>query len=76
MSVTPEKLTEFAKQLAALAAIFNPGAAATVQLLVAAAAQLNEMVALIKQDDPEMWAKISADFNSAAAAYEAAVPKK
>lgn len=73
--MTQEQLAQFAKQMVALAAIFNPGAAASVELLIAAATQLNEMVASIKRNDPDMWDKVSKDYKDSLAAFDASVPK-
>lgn len=75
MSLNKEQIQAFAQQFSALAAIFNPGAAASIQLLVAAATQLNEMIGTIKKNDPEMWNKVADDFNAAVAAFDASVPK-
>lgn len=74
MKLTAEQLAEFAKQLSALAAVFNPGAAASIQMLVLAATELNGMVKSIRENDPQLWEKSAANFKEARAAFDASQP--
>jgi hypothetical protein len=74
MKVTAEQVLAFAKQLAALASIYNPASAATVSAFVAAGVELNSMIQSIRENDPDMWAKVSSETNSVVAQYEAGLP--
>lgn len=75
MTVTKEQVEAFAKELTALASIFAPTEAMAVASLVTAASQLNTMIQNIKNNDPDMWSKVSAETNEVVAQYEAGLPK-
>lgn len=76
MKLTAEQIEAFAKQMAALASIFAPGSAMAVSALIAAGVELNSMIASIKKNDPEMWAKVSKETNDTVAAYLAGLPQE
>lgn len=76
MKLTAEQVEAFAKQMTALASIFSPGSVPIVAALVAAGTELNSMISSIKENDPEMWAKVSSQTNQVVAAYMAGLPKE
>lgn len=76
MKLTAEQIEAFAKQMAALASIFAPGSAVAIAALVAAGTELNSMIASIKKNDPDMWAKVSQETNDTVAAYLAGLPSE
>lgn len=69
MKLTAEQIEAFAKQMAALASIFAPGSATAISALIAAGTELNAMIKSIKENDPEMWAKVVAETNTTVDAY-------
>jgi hypothetical protein len=71
--LTQEQVMAIAAQLAQLAAIFNPAAAGSIGALVGIGAQLTAMINAVRTNDPEMWARVSADFEDAKAKFEASV---
>ena len=72
-NLTAEQIAALAPQLGGIAAIFNPGSAAAIGGLVQVGTQLFAMLQQIKANDPEMWAKVSADYRDAVAGFEASV---
>jgi hypothetical protein len=73
MNLTPEQVVAMAANLTAIASLFNPAAAATVNGAVQIGSQLYLLLAQIKANDPEMWKRVSADFDVAAAGFRASV---
>jgi hypothetical protein len=76
MKLTAEQIDAFAKQMAALASIFAPGSATAISALIAAGSELNSMIASIRQNDPDMWAKVSQETNDTVDAYLAGLPSQ
>lgn len=77
MKLDLTKVSAIADQLAAVAVMVNPGAGASVALvkeLLVAGAQLNSLIAGIKANDPDLWAKVSAGFDQALADFDASIP--
>lgn len=70
---TQEQLMALAAQLAAIAAIFRPDVAGGLQGLITIGGQLTTMINAIRTNDPAMWQKVSADFDTAKAGFEASV---
>jgi Pyruvate/2-oxoacid:ferredoxin oxidoreductase gamma subunit len=71
--LTQEQVMAIAAQLAGLAAIFNPAAAGSISALVGIGTQLATMINAVRTNDPELWAKVTADFDAAKAGFEASV---
>jgi hypothetical protein len=67
--MTRLELEELARQLLGVASIFAPGHAAAVGALLGVATKLNDMLREIRDNDPEVWAKISKDYNAAVEAF-------
>lgn len=73
--MTKEQVLEFAKEFAAIAAAYAPGTGTSLNMLVLAATQLNEMVNAVRTEDPELWAKSVANFKRAHEAFDASQPR-
>lgn len=71
--ITAAQLAQLAQQLAGIAAIWNPAAAAAVGGLVQVGTTLYALLQQVKENDPEMWAAVTADYQDAVAAFEASV---
>lgn len=69
-------LMAIVSQLSAIAAIYAPGKGQAVIELLAVAARLNNMIAQIKDNDPQAWAEVSANYGDALARFEASVKAK
>lgn len=72
---TPEQIAAIAEQLAGVAAVFAPGSAMAIGLLIKAGAELNTLVGAIKAqteaDAPEVWAQVQRDFSDAVSVWDA-----
>ena len=71
-----EQIATLGQRLVEIAAMFSPGHAAaigTVVKVVGVASELNDLVRAIRDNDPEMWAQVSADYGDALAGFQAAV---
>lgn len=71
MKLTADQIILLANALAGIGQAFNPAAAASLRALLTVGTELNNMIQSIRTNDPEMWAKVRADFGEAAAAFEA-----
>lgn len=68
------KIESLANELASVAAIFAPGSATAIGLLLKTGAALNGLIADIKAqteaDAPEVWQKVEDDFSHAVEAWQ------
>lgn len=73
--MTKEQVLQFAKEFGAMAAAYAPGTGTSLNMLILAATQLNDMVNAAKAEDPELWAKSVANFKRAHEAFDASQPR-
>lgn len=71
--MSAEQIKSIAEKLAMIAGIFNPAAAASLTALLEAGTELNDLIAAIRSNDPELWARARADVGAAIAAWDASV---
>lgn len=75
MAMTKEQMLQFAKEFGAFAAIYAPGTGTSLNMLILAATQLNDMVNAVKAEDPALWEKSVANFKRAHEAFDASQPR-
>lgn len=78
MPLDRSNIAALVEQLAGVAAVLAPGHAGTVAALrglLEVGTELHDLIARIRREDPEAWAAVSADFNSALAGFEASVAR-
>lgn len=71
-----EQIAALGARLVEIAAMFSPahaGALRSVVAVVGVASELNDLVRAIRDNDPEMWAQVSADYGDALAGFQASV---
>lgn len=73
--MTKDQILAFAKEFGVFAASYIPGTGTSLNMLILAATQLNEMVNNVKNEDPELWAKSVANFKRAHEAFDASQPR-
>ena len=69
-----EQIATLGQRLVEIAAMFSPahaGALRSVVAVVGVASELNDLVRAIRDNDPEMWAQVSADYGDALAGFQA-----
>lgn len=76
MKVTAEQLAAIARQLAEIAAVFNPGAAASVIAVVEVGTELNNLIKDIRTQEngqeSQVWAEVRDDYQESLDAFNAA----
>lgn len=74
--ISYEQVADMAAKIARLAAAFNPPASAALLALIQISNQLNAVLTSIRANDPELWAKVSADYADAVSQWQAAVDRQ
>lgn len=78
--VTPDDIALIAQQLAAVAGVFSPANAASIALVVQAAATLNILISKIRAqteaERAEVWTEVSRDFNATLLLFQQSVDRE
>lgn len=78
-SISPQTLWVLADQLIAVAAgtnKLNPATSVALAALLRVSKQLADLIAEIKKSDPDLWAKVVADYEDALAEWDASVARQ